>query len=301
MHPTNTDSIKNIIQLLPDNISALPDSAVLVVELSLKPYKNHPTFPSGKIAILSNEADQNKINGAYWMGRMLPSLVMISIQTNQKEFAYDKHVFSINEYKLYSGAKKYLNIVSRFYDFQKPKTVYVFAHKDIHRFSSDNYESVTAMIPCAKVPFPVPITVYYEKSTQQYFVNEELYSQVRQKYGLPYLKLRTIPTDGVSGKSFANLRIQSELGMLGYSVSSNSGLTFSDRRDLLRQIMDSGIMTKHQTMNHLEWLIHSRSKITNMDNAVEEWKTDLIFVSQYRAFEQRSIWSKNFMSRFSNQ
>lgn len=292
---------KNILQL-PSNTPALPNNTILVVELSINALKKGAHLFVGKLTITSNETEQNKIDGIYWMGRMLPSLIMISIQTNQSSFSYNNVTYNIKNYKLYSNSQKYLNIVSRFYNHDSPRSIYVFAHKDIHRFSADNYESVTAMIPCANVSFPVPITVYYEKSTQQYFINEEIYSHACHKYGLPYLKLHTASFDeGSSGKSFSALKMQSELRLLGYSVSASDGLTISARRDLLKEAMDSGILTKSEIMNHLEWLIHSRSKMSNMDNAIAEWKSDLLFVSEYRVFEQRAIWVKKFMSRFSNQ
>lgn len=279
----------------PDEI--FPKSTILRVKLKL-PY----TDANGCIAIVSKSEDQRTRDGIYWIGRMLPSLIMISIQTNQSSFSYNNIIYNIEDYKLYSNSQKYLNIVSRFYNHDSPKSIYVFAHKDIHRFSTDNYESVTAMVPCANVSFPVPITVYYEKSTQLYFINEEIYSRARREYGLPYLKLHTASFDEcASGKSFSALKMQSELRLLGYSVSASDGLTISARRDLLKEAMDSGILTKSEIMNHLEWLIHSRSKMSNMDNAIAEWKADLLFVSEYRAFEQRTIWVKNFMSRFSNQ
>ena len=274
-----------------------PKSTILRVKLKL-PY----TDANGCIAIVSKSEDQRTKDGIYWIGRMLPSLIMISIKTNQSAFLYDDVQYSIENYDLYENAQKYLNIVARFYNNNSPKNIYVFAHKDTHRFSTDNYESVTAMVPCANVSFPVPITVYYEKSTQLYFINEEIYSRARREYGLPYLKLHTASFDeGASGKSFSALKMQSELRLLGYNVSASDGLTISARRDLLKEAMDSGILTKTEIMNHLEWLIHSRSKMSNMDNAIAEWKSDLLFVSEYRAFEQRAIWVKKFMSRFSNQ
>ncbi|MBS4879506.1 MAG: hypothetical protein KH138_04230 [Firmicutes bacterium] len=291
---------QNILQL-PSSTPILPNSTILVAELSANTPKNSHSF-IGNITITSSETEQNKIDGIYWMGRMLPSLIMISIQTNQSIFSYNNITYNIENYKLYSNSQKYLNIIARFYSHDFPKSIYVFAHKDIHRFGTDNYESVTAMVPCANVSFPVPITVYYEKSTQRYFINEEIYSRAYREYGLPYLKLHAASFDeGVSGKSFGSLRMQSELRLLGYNVSASDGLPLFARRNLLKEAMDSGILSKSEIMNHLEWLIHSRSKMSNMDNAIAEWKADLLFVSEYRASEQRAIWIKNFMSRFSDQ
>ena len=115
----------------------------------------------------------------------------------------------------------------------------------------------------------------------------------REKYGLPYLRLRTDARVSGSGR-YATFRQNSELYLLGYSVSTVDGLDANSRRKLLAKIIDSKILPKHDIINHLEWLISSRSGMNNMDNAVSEWKADLLFVSKYNMNEQRSIWAHSF-------
>ena len=164
----------------------------------------------------------------------------------------------------------------------------MFYKKNIAIYQSGSYEVVTAMVPCANRNVPVPITVYYEKATKRYFMNEESYVVARKNYGLPYLRLCVAAASDTNGV-YGELKEHSELNLLGYSVGIN-GLDFETRRKLLSNVIDSGVLGKPEIINHLEWLIHTRKNMANMENAIAEWREDLRFVSQYKMQKQRSIW-----------
>lgn len=252
----------------------------------------------GYIFIVSNQHNQNSELGIYWVGRALPSIILACILNNENKFKYKDVEYTILGYITFEDTKKYFNIISRFSNATAPQEVYIFAQKNIDHFKSNGYELVTAMIPCKNSTFPVPITVYYEKETSRYFMNEVSYIEARQKYGLPYLKLRFSDGQDKIG-TFGWLKKHSELYLLGYSVSMGSGMDTEKRRDLLKEIIDSGVYSKCEVMNHIEWLIKTRNYIDSMENAVREWKSDLEFVSRYDADQQRKIWVTRFKSKYS--
>ncbi len=175
------------------------------------------------------------------------------------------------------------------FDTNSPKTVRIFRHKNIAFYQSNDFEMITAMIPCANGGTLVPVTVYYRKSTNQYFINETTYDSIRNRYGLPYLKLKSAPSSGNSADRFSAYREHSELNLFGYSVSESSGLSVRSREELLGQLIDNGLLRKSDIVNHLEWLIRSRKNYTNMDHAIREWEHDLRFVNEYKMDKQRSI------------
>ena len=59
--------------------------------------------------------------------------------------------------------------------------------------------------------------------------------------------------------------------------------------------IDGGLMKKHEIINHLEWLIHTRSAMKNMENAVLEWRSDLHFLLNYNLDNQRTIWANRIL------
>lgn len=280
---------------LPNDFSSHIPSLILQAKIRAKKHNVAP----GCISIVATEKEQSTQKGIYWVGRSLSSAILAAVKTEKKLFLYKDEEYQIIEYHSFIDTPKYLDIISRFCNPTAPQPVYIFAQKNIQHFKNGNYETVTAMIPCSKVSFPIPLTVYYEQSTHMYFMNEATYSSARQRYGLPYVRLRLAPQSGKAARGFGELKQHSELYLLGYSVNRLDGLDTNQRRTLLKEIMDSGTLAKAEIMNHLEWLISTRSSQQNMTNAVGEWKSDLTYVANYDISSQRRIWVNQFKSRFS--
>ena len=88
---------------------------------------------------------------------------------------------------------------------------------------------------------------------------------------------------------YGNLRKNSELNLYGYTVAKTAEMSTGERQRLLQQLMDNGLMSKHQIVNHLEWLIHRQSGRVKMEDACDCWREDLRFVNSYRLNAQRKI------------
>ena len=280
--PDRKENGNNKIEL-PESIVDVPASAIVVATMYMR-----ENGQIGMIAIVSDQQEQDSKRGIYWVGRTLPSMVLSAIQTGRVIFEYNGKSYEIKNYTTYSSAKKYFDVIGRFCNREAPQEVFVFSQKNIAIYQSGSYEVVTAMVPCANRNVPVPITVYYEKATKRYFMNEESYVVARKNYGLPYLRLCVAAASDTNGV-YGELKEHSELNLLGYSVGIN-GLDFETRRKLLSNVIDSGVLGKPEIINHLEWLIHTRKNMANMENAIAEWREDLRFVSQYKMQKQRSIW-----------
>lgn len=285
---------KNLLTL-PDIPDIIPRSTILSAKLQALKFGD-----IGWLTIVADVKDQNTSKGIFWVGRDLPSMVLAAIQSEQhRRFEYKGITYRVTSVKPYQNAQKYLNILSRFCNPASPQTVFVFAQKNIAHYQQGNYEAVVAMVPCANRIFPVPIPVYYDKVNRRYFINEVAYSTMRRQHGLPYLKLHAVATTGGTSWSGTALRQNSELNLLGYSVSSTEGGSMYERRRLLRNIIDGGILSKHTIMNHLEWLIHFHEGNPQMVNAIAEWESDLWYLAGYQAETQRMIWVEAFRSKFS--
>ena len=284
---------KNCISC-PEVPTRIPPSTIIVALLSVKGIGH-----IGYITIVADEHDQCADDGIYWVGRRISASILAAIKMHtSRHFRYNDVKYWVAQYNEYNNAEKYLSIIARFCNPEEPQTVYVFEQKSVNQFKNREYETVTAMIPCANTSFLIPSTVYYEKATHRYFMNESLYILLREKYGLPYLKLKSQYSEN-SKKGYLFLKQHSELNLLGYSVSIKNGLSLEERRALLSSIIDSGVLSKVEIMNHLEWLINSRTNNVNHENAISEWKSDLLFLSNYRLETQRKIWIDTFKSKHS--
>lgn len=265
-----------------------------IVTAKLRPIENKQTVD---IYVVSDSHEQDTANGIFWVGRQLPSILLVALQANEKMVHYKGNSYELIDPVVYSSAEKYMNIVSRFLNAETPQTVYIFSQKTLKKDALNHCEMVTAMVPCANRKFPVPVSVYYDKAKKQYFLNEATYLQLRKSYGLPYLRIQTTQTGSTTNWSSA-LKSQSELNLLGYNVSAAEALSVDERRKILRDVIDSGVLWKSEVINHLEWLIKMGTKNPLMENAVGEWKQDLMYVSRYKSEDQRKIWVNKFKSRF---
>lgn len=290
--PIKKVDIEKLIHTQKEPYKDLPPSTILVANLLGNGQR------IGYVIIVANACEQDAEKGIYWVGRAIPSIILFAIRIQKKGcFSYKGKDYKVINYQKVNEAEKYFNVISRFCNPSNPQTVYVFSHKNLPHFQQNNYEVVTAMVPCGNLDFPVPISVYYEKSTMRYFINEELYTLAREKYGLPYMRL-CAESQNPGSSGFSELRKNSYLNLLGYSVNANDGLTSEDRHRLLSKIIDCRLLSKSEIMNHLEWLIRTRGNMPHMENAVFEWRADLRFVSEYDMIKQRSIWVDRFKTQF---
>ncbi len=249
----------------------------------------------GHITVVKDLDEQDGEKGVYWINRSFSMKIIIAAK-NSTTAIHDGVEYEILSYDAKEDLDKYTSPTHYFNNPIEPQTVFVFAHKNIPYYEQDNYESVSALIPCKNSLEPALATVFYEKSTKMYFINETVYKRLRHKYGLPYLHITTAQTNG--DYSFANLKTQSELNLLGYSVNADSSNNTKSRQILLADIIDSKMMTKQKIINHLEWLIDTREYMEKMQNAVGEWKQDLDFVYNYKVNTQRKIWCTNFKLKY---
>ena len=77
----------------------------------------------------------------------------------------------------------------------------------------------------------------------------------------------------------------------GYSVSQEEGLTNAARRKILALIVDYKILTKNEIIGYLDFFISQRKNQSRYERAIDKWKQDREFISEYRTgeFEQYGV------------
>lgn len=100
--------------------------------------------------------------------------------------------------------------------------------------------------------------------------------------------------DNGDGSSFYGYDERSLLRANGYTVSKNSHLTTEMRQNILANIIDNGIIKRHQIIYHLRGLIELRSLQYTKDfsSAIRKWKEDIDFVSKYETPEQLDVYGE---------
>lgn len=75
----------------------------------------------------------------------------------------------------------------------------------------------------------------------------------------------------------------------GYNVKANIGLTDVQRQIILRNIMDSGILSPHRIASYLDTFIAQKRKMPQYNDAVLKWQKDKSYVLSYNEKEKRKV------------
>lgn len=147
-------------------------------------------------------------------------------------------------------------------------------------------EAVTGTLATVKGSV-VHMNVNYCHECRRHFVSRSEYEHYRSLHG-PLLGNITFQSDN-DGETESELSLNEEspLMLCGYGVSVREGLTIRERRLLLANIMDRGILSKPRVMEYLQFFISWRENNPKMAEACKKWRSDLDWVRDYRIDEQR--------------
>lgn len=178
----------------------------------------------------------------------------------------------------------------------KVKDVYVY-DSFYNSYIERSCECVTAYVRCSNINYLLPVNVCYDEYQDKYYISRVLYDRISKLYGLPALRLTPY-----KNKYFNQSRIscdfsegfseKSKLALYGYSVSNKEGLSEKERRGLLTSLIDYGLMSKSEIIEHLSWCVDFYGYNSMMTNACKLWEQDLVFISNYKKQEQRKILAK---------
>lgn len=128
------------------------------------------------------------------------------------------------------------------------------------------------------------IPAWYCHTCKRFFITQWQYEDISD-YGVPLcqvIKDQRNFKENKTGDYFDELDEESILHRSGYNVSAKDDLSKEQRERILILLLDSGLCNWHKIDSHLTWLIDSRSKNTNMINAVKKWEEDRRFISEYK-------------------
>lgn len=92
---------------------------------------------------------------------------------------------------------------------------------------------------------------------------------------------------------------ESKMHEYGYNVNVNSQLPQKQRQIILSSLIESNIMSKNEILSHLQTLIERGTKIPNWKEAVQKWKDDYKFISNYDMGDLSEISIDKFILKYS--
>lgn len=93
---------------------------------------------------------------------------------------------------------------------------------------------------------------------------------------------------------FRGWKEQSELRQLGYTVNAKDDLSEEQRHAILIAAIESELYTEESLKSFLTLLVESNQEKEQNRHAVQKWKSDIDFISNYNTFGKRNVGVKSF-------
>ena len=124
-----------------------------------------------------------------------------------------------------------------------------------------------------------------------YYISSLTYSNIKNQGNLLCQKMSSEEYIKFKGKVFKddNLKSQSILNMAGYNVNSIDNYTKSYRQEVLKYVIETGLLSKKRVIGYLNYFIRLNEGRANLEDAVEKWRMDRDFLTGYEQKERRVI------------
>ncbi len=124
---------------------------------------------------------------------------------------------------------------------------------------------------------------FYCRQCEKYFVSEGEFERLTRRARLccKVIALDEVVNPKKGRGLYAKYAEESLIHQYGYNVNEQDDPGPAGRRAILSFIIENGIMGQYQVIAFLENLIRSRTGMSNMQNAIAKWKSDVAFLNSY--------------------
>ena len=123
----------------------------------------------------------------------------------------------------------------------------------------------------------VRLNVNYCTECSRFYISYDEYNYYIERYR--FLLTKLVLDDSMSSiGGFGRLADKSPLKLCGYSVSQEKGLAQEEREHILYEMISSGIVSKPEAMQYIEWFIRFNGNREINHLARSKWESDLNYV-----------------------
>lgn len=177
----------------------------------------------------------------------------------------------------------------RAFVYPKREILWIYHYKLPCQKMNHTTESLTARVMSFRDGLYHEINVICCKDCEKYYLNAESFNLYARRFGLPQVSIQILKSEK---ESFSGWNEESLLHMAGYNVNAVQGLKAEERRAVLTEVLDTGLMEKYQVTAFLEGLIRRNKYRLKLQNAINKWTDDLHFVNEYQIEKQKVIYGE---------
>jgi len=123
----------------------------------------------------------------------------------------------------------------------------------------------------------VLLNATYCADCDRFYISYTEYSYYMEQYKSLLTKF-VLNESMQSNGAFGSLADKSPLKLCGYSVSQEKGLSQEERENILYEMISSGIVSKPEAMQYIEWFIRFNGNRETNQLARAKWESDLNYV-----------------------
>ena len=110
------------------------------------------------------------------------------------------------------------------------------------------------------------------------------------KHGKPLCRVYTSEKDFTRTKENPYpYKSHSILNNMGYTVKANSGLSTTERRNILIKAIHNKLLTIDEVIGFLNWLADTRRGRAGYAMAVEKWTSDMLFLKEFSRKKRKAV------------
>lgn len=126
----------------------------------------------------------------------------------------------------------------------------------------------------------IKVLASYCENCNRYTINKEVFNNIDGVVLCEVINNTAIVAETGNDAMIELVQHASTLYRYGYNVKSNNNLTTKQRHIIIASLVESGILTRNQVIDHLTTLINRGEQITSWKDATEKWKQDRYFTSK---------------------
>lgn len=135
----------------------------------------------------------------------------------------------------------------------------------------------------------INVLASYCENCKRYTITKDIFNNIN---GIILCEI--INKIGISAENKEDMEIElaqheSILYRYGYNVKTSKNLSTKQRHIIIASLVESGIMTRTQVIDHLTGLINRGEKIESWKQAVNKWKQDRYYTQKYKTEKLPSV------------
>lgn len=139
----------------------------------------------------------------------------------------------------------------------------------------------------------------YCETCNRYTITKDVFNSIEGIVLCEVINKTNVSNGTGTDSQFEDMQYESTLYRYGYNVQSKKNLTSKQRHIIIAALVESGIMTRNQIMDHITTLINRGKQIPSWGDAVRKWNEDRYFTERYKTENLPNVIADRILLKYS--